>query len=253
MGNVSSESERWLGLLGDLFTGGWTTGDVAGSLATELCESLGAQAAGLHWRNRNDSTGLRQWPEVIPAEALKDYLARPHLLFEDRLWAWFDRTQDPTPISYDRVPQRARESASFAAFQEFARAMGIHHRLAVPLLLGQGYHATFVLTRRDSDFEPDDIELATRLQPLLAALQRQTAILDDLRPHLTGVREAGLTARETCVLRLLAQGLTAFSISRRLGISERTVHKHLQNSYLKLGVSDRLSAVRLAHTLGLVS
>ena len=55
--------------------------------------------------------------------------------------------------------------------------------------------------------------------------------------------DAGLTPRELAVLSLLAEGLTAASIGRRLMITERTVHKHLQHSYTKLGVTDRLGAV----------
>ncbi len=49
-------------------------------------------------------------------------------------------------------------------------------------------------------------------------------------------RDIQLTPRELAVLALLAEGLTAASIGRRLMITERTVHKHLQHSYTKLGV-----------------
>ena len=52
-----------------------------------------------------------------------------------------------------------------------------------------------------------------------------------------------LTARELGVVLLLGEGMTAVAIAHRLGISPRTVHKHLENIYAKLGVSDRLSAV----------
>ena len=52
---------------------------------------------------------------------------------------------------------------------------------------------------------------------------------------------ARLTDRENEVLLLVASGRTAARIGRE--ISERTVHKHLENVYLKLGVHDRISAV----------
>ncbi|MEU4242438.1 helix-turn-helix transcriptional regulator [Actinoplanes sp. NPDC026619] len=64
------------------------------------------------------------------------------------------------------------------------------------------------------------------------------------RPH--------LTQRESAVLGLLAGGLTAAAIARRLGISERTVHRHQNHLYRKLGVSDRLVAVLRAYALGLL-
>jgi DNA-binding NarL/FixJ family response regulator len=54
------------------------------------------------------------------------------------------------------------------------------------------------------------------------------------------------------VLSLLAEGLTAGAIGRRLMITERTVHKHLQHSYTKLGVTDRLGAVLRAQRIGLL-
>jgi DNA-binding CsgD family transcriptional regulator len=54
------------------------------------------------------------------------------------------------------------------------------------------------------------------------------------------------------VLALLAEGLTAAALARRLGISTRTAVKHLENIYRKCGTSDRLSTVMLAQELGLV-
>ncbi len=60
-------------------------------------------------------------------------------------------------------------------------------------------------------------------------------------------RLEALTARERGVVTLLSEGMTAVAIAHRLGISPRTVHKHLENIYAKLGVRDRLSAVLSLH------
>jgi DNA-binding NarL/FixJ family response regulator len=54
------------------------------------------------------------------------------------------------------------------------------------------------------------------------------------------------------VLGLLADGLTARAIGHGLSMSERTVHKHLEHVYRKLGVKDRLNAVRVAGDAGLL-
>lgn len=62
-----------------------------------------------------------------------------------------------------------------------------------------------------------------------------------------------LTRREREVLAQLATGSTAAGIGRRLQISERTVHKHLENVYAKLEVHDRLGAVLRAVDLGLLA
>ncbi len=53
---------------------------------------------------------------------------------------------------------------------------------------------------------------------------------------------AGLSPRETEVLRLVAQGLANKQIGRALGISERTVKAHLGRVFREIGVPDRTSA-----------
>jgi DNA-binding NarL/FixJ family response regulator len=62
-----------------------------------------------------------------------------------------------------------------------------------------------------------------------------------------------LTGRELEVLLLLAEGWTAAAIGHRLVCSPRTVNKHLEHIYRKLEVGDRLRAVRVGETMGLVS
>lgn len=64
--------------------------------------------------------------------------------------------------------------------------------------------------------------------------------------------DPGLTAREVEVLRMLADGLLARTMAARLGVSPRTIHKHLGNVYRKLDAHDRLVAVRRAERLGLL-
>ena len=57
-----------------------------------------------------------------------------------------------------------------------------------------------------------------------------------------------LTPREREVLRWLATGKTDADIAAMLGISTRTVQKHLEHMYVKLGVETRTAAVM--RTLG---
>ncbi len=59
-----------------------------------------------------------------------------------------------------------------------------------------------------------------------------------------------LTAQERNVSLLLCEGMTAVAIAHRLEISPRTVEKHLENIYAKLGVCDRLGAVLCVHQMG---
>jgi DNA-binding NarL/FixJ family response regulator len=62
-----------------------------------------------------------------------------------------------------------------------------------------------------------------------------------------------LTRREREVLVVASEGLTAREIADRLGVRERTVTTHLARIYGKLGVGNRLAALRLAARSGLVS
>ena len=56
-----------------------------------------------------------------------------------------------------------------------------------------------------------------------------------------------LTGRELQVLRLVARGLTNRSVGVELGLSERTVDRHVSNIFAKLGVSSRAAATALAY------
>jgi DNA-binding CsgD family transcriptional regulator len=75
------------------------------------------------------------------------------------------------------------------------------------------------------------------LQDLLL-LQAQRPIVE--RTHLEA---RGLTRRETEVLACVAKGKTNDEIGRVLGTSPRTVQKHLEHIFVKLGVETRTAAV----------
>ncbi|MGW3410379.1 response regulator transcription factor [Streptomyces sp. NBC_00554] len=62
----------------------------------------------------------------------------------------------------------------------------------------------------------------------------------------------GLTARETEVLLLIAEGLTNQEIARALHVSTATVKTHINNLFAKTGIKDRAQAVRYAYGKGLV-
>jgi DNA-binding NarL/FixJ family response regulator len=62
----------------------------------------------------------------------------------------------------------------------------------------------------------------------------------------------GLTARETEVLLLIAEGLSNPEIARRLHVSTATVKTHINNLFTKTGLKDRAQAVRYAFGKGLV-
>jgi LuxR family transcriptional regulator, maltose regulon positive regulatory protein len=63
---------------------------------------------------------------------------------------------------------------------------------------------------------------------------------------------AGLTRRETEVLRLLAAGLTNAQIAERLVVSPHTVHRHVSHVLRKLGLPTRAAAAAHAVRAGLL-
>ncbi len=106
-------------------------------------------------------------------------------------------------------------------------------------LLGDEEGAQLEITAAARVFEelgavPDLERLGTASMPSTAA-----------RPH-------GLTARELEVLTLVASGQTNKGIARVLGLSEKTVDRHVSNILAKLDVPTRSAATAAAFQLGLI-
>jgi DNA-binding NarL/FixJ family response regulator len=71
-----------------------------------------------------------------------------------------------------------------------------------------------------------------------------------VRAAAAGQRQSDLTRREAEVLALVADGLSNRQIADRLVVSEHTVHRHVANIFVRLGVSSRAAAVAVAATAG---
>jgi DNA-binding NarL/FixJ family response regulator len=65
-------------------------------------------------------------------------------------------------------------------------------------------------------------------------------------PSSAAEHPAGLTSREVEVLGLVAEGLTNAQVAQRLYLSPRTIQRHLNSIYHKLGVGSRTAATRFA-------
>lgn len=136
--------------------------------------------------------------------------------------------------------------------------VGLEYVAAVPLFVDGCTLVSIVLNRRGLDFSERDRERLELLRPHLSFLYRQQSL--SARPAVAGAASApsaapcpvqadaacGLTRRESEVMHWLARGKTDADIAALLSISPRTVHKHLEHIYVKLGVETRTAAVMRA-------
>ncbi|WP_281689256.1 helix-turn-helix transcriptional regulator [Pseudonocardia thermophila] len=147
------------------------------------------------------------------------------------------------------VPHRFVDRRTREQWRTLSAPGGVDNQLCIPL--GRALTSTTFGIGRNRPFSAKEMALASRINQLLIGLQRQAdALSNTTTPALDAANDIGLTPRELAVVTLLADGLTAAAIARRLTISDRTVHKHLQHIYAKLGVQDRLSAVLVAERHG---
>lgn len=157
--------------------------------------------------------------------------------------AAFNRYFDSHPLvrfhGYEggRITQRISDCLPAAAFRksglynEYYRRIGIDHAMALPVFVRDGVLVSFVLNRARRDFTDRERALLELVRPQLERLYRRTRALP------------ALSSRENEVLHWLALGKSDAQIGAILRISPRTVQKHLQNVYTKLGVENRTAAV----------
>lgn len=96
----------------------------------------------------------------------------------------------------------------------------------------------------------DAIVAASRGETVMSP-EVQNGIAEEIRLRAAPERVT-LSSRESEVLALIAEGLSAPDIGRRLHLSPATIKGHLHSLYEKLGVSERAAAVAEAMRRGLL-
>jgi DNA-binding CsgD family transcriptional regulator len=140
-------------------------------------------------------------------------------------------------------------------YESVYQPRGLLYQAVVPIHTEQEKQAGigYTFNRSSQDFSSSDLHRAYAVQSVLAAhhaaLRAQRLSVHGIDAVCCGSR---LTERETEIISLVASGMTAEAIGRSLRISPRTVRKHIENSYCKLGVHDRLQAVSYCRQLGLL-
>jgi NarL family two-component system response regulator LiaR len=96
------------------------------------------------------------------------------------------------------------------------------------------------------------IDLSSALRQALEGTVFSAVGLPEKTAQEDAVKAAGLTERETTILKALARGLSNEAIGKELWVAEQTVKFHLTNIYRKLEVSNRTEAARYAYEHGLI-
>ena len=250
--SVDARVARWLDVIAELMA---QRGEFPYErLSVELAATFDVETVSWNWRRSDHSLGFVLTP-AMPAFVLAEsrhMWDTTELVAQHPLVRWFTTTQDATPQTMRRVPTNIGAGPLLTELRNILRGFGCDEQLSIPCELSGDAYRAFVLCRTGADFDDNDLAVAARLRPALAALDAQANLLSMWPRHVrTAELAAGLTGREMAVLRLLCWGYTAQAIGHRLGCTSRTVEKHLQHIYRKLEVQDRLGAVQIAAEIGM--
>jgi DNA-binding CsgD family transcriptional regulator len=140
------------------------------------------------------------------------------------------------------------EGNAQGALDSLRRAFGVwqqidapYHVARVRVLIGLSCHAL-----GDEDGASLEIDAAKSTFERLGAAP-DLARIESLRKRTSSDQARRLTPRELQVLRLVATGDTNKAIASELGLSERTIERHLNNIFIKLDVPTRTAATAWAY------
>lgn len=204
---------------------------------------------------------------VEPAFAREDHELFAGLAHENPLIQRYLRTHDGRPYRFSDVVTTG-ELHALPLYREFYGPIGLEHQVAFNLPAAEpGRLLGVALSRSDAagDFSDAELALLARARPFLIQAYRNAISYSSLEADLIRAREKelppaggrlaatmtarGVTPREAEVLRWVAAGRSDGAIAAGLGISTRTVHKHVERCFRKLAVRSRADAGRLVWSL----
>jgi DNA-binding CsgD family transcriptional regulator len=175
---------------------------------------------------------------------------------EHPLVAYYQMSGDPGPVKIsDFLSQR--QFHRLGLYADFYRSLAVEHQMALALPAQGKQIVGIAFNRSRTDFtEQERAVLAVLHGPLASGLERarlrnlaQQALAAAAAPPVmqpgaaAAAEPAELTSREAQILQLVAAGRTNTAIARTLDVSPRTIAKHLEHIYRKLGVTSRAAAV----------
>ena len=213
------------------------------------------------WASLNDLGPGPQDVAVVltpePPPDLLDIFIR--LRDQNPLIAYIERTRDGRAMRFSDVATEEELHAT-ELYQRVYAPMRVHHQMAFSLPSAPDRIIGVALSRADPDFTDAERDLLNRARPLLIQAFRAAVEHDELLRALAGrteaadltgpLRDAGLTPREAQAVEQVARGRSNRDAAAELGVSERTVAKHLERAFGKLGVASRSEAAARAWALG---
>ncbi|HVC69263.1 MAG TPA: helix-turn-helix transcriptional regulator [Acidimicrobiales bacterium] len=153
-------------------------------------------------------------------------------------------TADPRPWAISDLVELGafRQTGLYC---EFYRPLGAKDQISfilpdTELIIG------IALNSADATITDREHTLCSLLRPLLLQTYRHLAApTPDMRADMDFLERRGLTSREVEVMILVRQSASTKQMASQLGISARTVEKHVEHALTKLGVASRLHAVAL--------
>jgi DNA-binding CsgD family transcriptional regulator len=237
-------------------------GEVQGML--ELEELIDGMLAALHRNIPSDYVSLndigpdteRVISVMTPEAPAEIYRAYGEYAFQNPVMLRYMETLDGRPYRFSDVIS-TEDLHRLDLYREVYAPMNVEHQMAFTLPATPGRVIGIALSRADPDYTDEEREVVERARPFLIQAWRNaidhTALRDELaaRPlgptsgdgaAVEGLRSRGLTERQAQVLALVARGRSNRDAGAILGISDRTVQKHLEHCYRVLGVPSRSAA-----------
>ena len=223
-------------------------GEFRQGLLDALRRAVPSDFASLNEVGPNDFIGL-----AIPAIEPRLIDRFGELVRENPLYERWIETHDGRAYRFSDVISR-EELEAREIYRDFYAPLGIRHQIAFTLPEIPGRTLALALSRRRTDYSDAERDFLNRARPFViqayrnalafSALQRGNA--DLLRPALL---RHGLTVREVDVLQRVAAGGSNRQVADELDLSPRTIQKHLERIFRKLGVGTRAAAAARAWQL----
>jgi DNA-binding NarL/FixJ family response regulator len=244
-------------------------GDMAGLLEIdEFRHELVAavrRAVPSEWASLNDVGPDPSTTVVIvePAMGAAEHATFARYAHQNPIVERITRTRDGRATRFSDVIS-PEEMHRREIYTELYGPLGLEHQIAFTLPHDHDRILGVALSRTaaSGDFADAERDLLEAARPFLIQAYRNAIRFSELLdapgdsdgapvPELARLQALGLTRRQAEVLQLLATGVGERDIAERLGISQRTVQKHLEHCYRRLGVGDRSQAGAVAwSTLG---